>query len=162
MTAENAAVPDTAPQGSLTREEQKSVTHGDFWIPEEEREKYKRALDALNREGIPYVVSGAYAIYEHTGIYRETKDLDLFLDPQHIAEAARVLRAYVYLGDPGVLVEDVAAKLGYGSPRILVRHARETTAVIPSALRRRVAPDELVAMLERRLLVATSDSACEA
>ena len=76
----------------LTREERKSVTHGDFWIPEEEREKYKRALDTLNREGIPYVVSGAYAIYEHTGIYRETKDLDLFLDPGHIVDAALALR----------------------------------------------------------------------
>ncbi|HEX6924308.1 MAG TPA: hypothetical protein VF167_02705 [Longimicrobiaceae bacterium] len=93
MTTDNAAIPDMTPRGGLTREEQKSVTHGDFWIPEEEREKYKRALDALNREGIPYVVSGAYAIYEHTGIYRETKDLDLFLDPGHIVEAARVLRA---------------------------------------------------------------------
>lgn len=76
----------------LTKEERKSVTHGDFWIPEEEREKYKRALDTLNRSGIPYVVSGAYAIYEHTGIYRETKDLDLFLDPSHIVEAMAALR----------------------------------------------------------------------
>lgn len=92
MSTGDAAAPSLAGGDGLTREEQKSVTHGDFWIPEEEREKYKRALDTLNREGLPYVVSGAYAIYEHTGIYRETKDLDLFLDPAHIVEAARVLR----------------------------------------------------------------------
>lgn len=76
----------------LTREERKSVTHGDFWIPEEEREKYKRAVGALNRGGIPFVVTGAYAIYEYTGIYRETKDLDLFVEPQHLIAAMRLLR----------------------------------------------------------------------
>jgi hypothetical protein len=77
----------------LTREEQKSLTHGDFWIPEIEREKYKRAIGALNRGGIPFVVTGAYAIYEYTGIYRETKDLDLFVEPHALLEAMRMLRA---------------------------------------------------------------------
>lgn len=76
----------------LTREERKSLTHGDFWIPQEEREKYKRALSALNRAGVPFVVTGAYAIYEYTGIYRETKDLDLFVQPHHLIEAMRALR----------------------------------------------------------------------
>lgn len=92
MATGDSAAAGVPLRSGLTREEQKSVTHGDFWIPEEEREKYKRALDTLNRAGIPYVVSGAYAIYEHTGIYRETKDLDLFLDPGHIVEAAIALR----------------------------------------------------------------------
>src|SRR5215212_4619158 len=76
----------------LTAEERKSLTHGDFWIPEEERQVYKRALDAVNAAGVPYVVAGAYAIYEHTGIYRKTKDLDLFFQPAAVAEAARALR----------------------------------------------------------------------
>jgi hypothetical protein len=93
MATSEAAPPQSSGHEGLTREERKSVTHGDFWIPEEEREKYKRALAALNRAGIPYVVSGAYAIYEHTGIYRETKDLDLFLEPERIVEGARALQA---------------------------------------------------------------------
>ena len=76
----------------LTPEERKSLTHGDFWIPEEEREVYKRALEALNAAGVPYVVAGAYAIYEHTGIYRKTKDLDLFFQPASVIDAARALR----------------------------------------------------------------------
>ena len=66
----------------LSPEERKSLTHGDFWIPEEEREVYRRALQALNAAGVPFVVAGAYAIYEHTGIYRQTKDLDLFVEPR--------------------------------------------------------------------------------
>lgn len=81
--------PETA---NLTREERKSLTHGEFWIPEEEREVYRRALDVLNSSGVPYVVSGLYALYEYTGIYRQTKDLDLFVDPVHVLDAARVLQ----------------------------------------------------------------------
>jgi hypothetical protein len=77
----------------LTPEERKSLTHGDFWIPEEERAIYKRALEALNAAGVPYIVAGAYAIYEHTGIYRKTKDLDLFFEPAAVVDAAVALRA---------------------------------------------------------------------
>jgi hypothetical protein len=76
----------------LTPEERKSLTHGDFWIPEDEREVYRRALEALNAANIPYIVAGAYAIYEHTGIYRKTKDLDLFFEPSSVVPAARALR----------------------------------------------------------------------
>ena len=76
----------------LTPEERKSLTHGDFWIPDEERGVYKRALEALNAAGVPYVVAGAYAIYEHTGIYRKTKDLDLFFQPGAVLAAAHALR----------------------------------------------------------------------
>ena len=75
----------------LSPEERKSLTHGDFWIPEGEREVYRRALQALNAASVPYVVAGAYAIYEHTGIYRQTKDLDLFVQPSSVVSAARAL-----------------------------------------------------------------------
>jgi hypothetical protein len=76
----------------LTPEERKSLTHGDFWIPDVERAVYKRALEALGSAGVPFVVAGAYAIYEHTGIYRKTKDLDLFFEPSSVVPAARALR----------------------------------------------------------------------
>jgi hypothetical protein len=49
-------------------------------------------LLALNEARIPYVVAGAYAIYEHTGIYRQTKDLDLFVEPSYVLRAATALR----------------------------------------------------------------------
>lgn len=76
----------------LTPEERKSLTHGDFWIPDDERAIYRRALEALNAAEVPYAVAGAYAIYEHTGIYRKTKDLDLFFEPTSVVPAARALR----------------------------------------------------------------------
>ena len=53
---------------------------------------YRRALHALNDAAIPFVVAGAYAIYEHTGIYRQTKDLDLFVEPSVVLPAARALK----------------------------------------------------------------------
>jgi hypothetical protein len=81
--------PETA---RLTGEELRSLTHGEFWIPEPERSVYREAMQALDRAGIPFVISGLYAIYEYTGAYRETKDLDLLLEPRHVLAAARTLR----------------------------------------------------------------------
>ena len=77
----------------LSGEELKSVTHGEFWIPEDERTVYQLALRTLNQAGIPYVVAGLYAIHHYTGIYRKTKDLDLFLEPGNVVAAAEALKA---------------------------------------------------------------------
>ena len=86
----NKTTPETA---NLSKEEKKSLTHGEFWIPEAEREAYRNALQTLNRAGVRYVVSGLYAVYEYTGIYRQTKDLDLFVEPGQVLPAARALKA---------------------------------------------------------------------
>jgi hypothetical protein len=89
------APPENRPRPDMTRlnaEEQRSVTHGEFWIPEPEREAYRLALRTLNQAGIPYVVAGLYAIYHYTGIYRQTKDLDLLFEPRHVIAAAAVLK----------------------------------------------------------------------
>ncbi len=84
-------IPDPDMAG-LSREERRSITHGEFWIPEAERSAYRRALRTLNAAGVPFVVSGLYAIYEYTGIYRQTKDLDLMLEPTWVVPAGRALR----------------------------------------------------------------------
>jgi hypothetical protein len=86
----NRPTPETA---NLSKEEITSLTHGEFWIPEAEREAYRNALETLNRAGVQYVVSGLYAMYEYTGIYRQTKDLDLFVEPGKVVAAARALKA---------------------------------------------------------------------
>ncbi len=86
-------LPAITPESSrLNADEQKSLTHGEFWIPEGERDVYRSALELLNRAGIPYVVSGLYAIHAYTGIYRETKDLDLLMEPTVVVAAAEALR----------------------------------------------------------------------
>jgi hypothetical protein len=138
---------------NLTTEERKSVTHGDFWVPEREREVYKRALRVLNEHAVPYVVAGAYAIYEHTGIYRDTKDLDIFVQPEHTIDAARVLRddgfttrleqphwlAKAFQGEPFV---DLIFGMGNGLALIDEGWYRHSRPAILAATPVRVAPAE--------------------
>src|SRR5690606_6230540 len=50
-----------------------------------------RALRVLDRAQVPYLVGGAYAFSQYTGIYRDTKDLDLFLDQPSAERAMQVL-----------------------------------------------------------------------
>jgi len=138
---------------NLSNEERKSVTHGEFWIPEAEREIYKRALAALNAAGVPYVVAGAYAIYEHTGIYRQTKDLDLFCEPGVVERAMEVLKAAGFrtrleqghwlakaLDDPYFI--DVIYGMGNGLALIDEDWYRHSKPAILAATPVRVAPPE--------------------
>lgn len=46
----------------------------------------------MNERGVPYAVAGAFALAQHTGISRDTKDLDVFLPAEHVAEALRSLQ----------------------------------------------------------------------
>jgi hypothetical protein len=62
-------------------------------FPPEQRALFCEVLQHLNRAGLPYVVAGAFALQKHTGIWRNTKDLDLFLPPQAVPEALRQLQA---------------------------------------------------------------------
>lgn len=39
---------------------------------------YKEALDLLNESGAKFMLGGAFAMFNYTGIYRDTKDLDIF------------------------------------------------------------------------------------
>jgi hypothetical protein len=45
------------------------------------------ALRALAAAGVPHLVAGAYAFFEYTGIFRDTKDLDVFVRERDLAEA---------------------------------------------------------------------------
>jgi len=138
---------------SLSREERKSLTHGDFWIPEEEREIYKRALDALNGAGIPHVVTGAYAIYEYTGIYRDTTDLDLFAAPEHVVPAMQALRDagfrtrleaphWLAKGKHGDLFVDLIFGMGNGLALVDEDWYRFSKPAILAARPVRIAPPE--------------------
>jgi hypothetical protein len=57
------------------------------------RRRYRCALVALARAGVPYVVGGAYAMERYTGIARWTKDLDIFILPRDVDVALERLRA---------------------------------------------------------------------
>jgi hypothetical protein len=44
-------------------------------------------FEILNGSGIPYLVGGALAVYLHTGTWRDTKDLDVFLQARDLKKA---------------------------------------------------------------------------
>jgi hypothetical protein len=137
----------------LTPEERKSVTHGDFWIPDNEREVYRKALEAVNGADVPYVVAGAYAIYEHTGIYRKTKDLDLLFQPEAVVAAAAALRAAGFVtrlevdhwlakATMGEHFVDLIFGMGNGVARIDEQWITNSRAGILAAAPVRIAPPE--------------------
>lgn len=51
-------------------------------VTEEQRREakafYKEALELLHEAGAPFMLGGAFAMFHYTGIYRDTKDLDVF------------------------------------------------------------------------------------
>ncbi|HYV49075.1 MAG TPA: nucleotidyltransferase family protein [Myxococcaceae bacterium] len=51
------------------------------------------AIQKLTEAGVPFVVGGAYAYAHYTGIYRDTKDLDLFPRRADAPRALEVLAA---------------------------------------------------------------------
>src|SRR5689334_11459633 len=52
---------------------------------------FREVIGLLERNHVPFVISGAFALHEHTGIWRDTKDLDLFLPTQEVARALDLL-----------------------------------------------------------------------
>src|ERR1700741_4587107 len=61
-------------------------------FPPEQRRLFPEVLELMKSRGVPFVVSGAFALHQHTGIWRDTKDLDLFMSAEDATEALRYLR----------------------------------------------------------------------
>jgi hypothetical protein len=61
------------------------------------------ALRALEASSVSFLVGGAYAFFAYTGIFRDTKDLDLFIRARDLEPAFRVLEGAGFrteLADP--------------------------------------------------------------
>jgi hypothetical protein len=54
---------------------------------------YRRVMTVLHEHQLPFMVAGAYALRHHTGISRQTKDLDLFVQRTDIERVLEVLSA---------------------------------------------------------------------
>ena len=63
-------------------------------LPEEAASLYREVLVAMNENGVPYAVAGAFALEKYTGIWRVTKDLDLFMKPDDIPAALGYLKEH--------------------------------------------------------------------
>lgn len=66
-------------------------------FPEDQKSLFQEVLLAMNEHQVPYAVSGAFALYQHTGIARFTKDLDLFLTREDVQQALGLLSERNYV-----------------------------------------------------------------
>ncbi len=60
-------------------------------FPPEQQALFREVLAMLNECNVPYVISGAFALQQHTGIWRDTKDLDVFLTAEDVPYALKCL-----------------------------------------------------------------------
>ena len=61
-------------------------------LPKDQEALFRDVLTILEEANVPYAVSGAFALQQHTGICRLTKDLDIFLSPEAAPAALSHLR----------------------------------------------------------------------
>ncbi|HKQ94529.1 MAG TPA: hypothetical protein VJS40_02905 [Aestuariivirgaceae bacterium] len=73
-----------------------------FEPPPEAFDFYVESLGLLNRSGVPFLLSGTYALSCYTGITRPTKDLDVFCKP---SDAPKILNFFKGRGY-GISIED--------------------------------------------------------
>jgi hypothetical protein len=126
-------------------------------IPEEQAALFREVLCALEKEKIPYAVSGAFALRQHTGICRFTKDLDLFMTATAALEALPYLRKCGFeceVRDPvwlakahkGEFFVDLITGMSNGVFAVDDSWIqRSSPAVIHGVATRVLAPEELVA-----------------
>ncbi len=126
-------------------------------VPEEQATLFREVLVALEQKRIPYAVSGAFALRQHTGICRFTKDLDLFMTARTVGEALPILRECGFeceVVDPVWLAKARKGEFfvdlitGMSNGVLVVENSwieRANPAVVQDVATRVLAPEELVA-----------------
>jgi hypothetical protein len=94
------------------------VTQWAEFIPETQWSVYGEVLDTAAARGIPVSIGGAFAVATYTGHWRNTKDLDLYVLPEHRDRMIEVLS--------GLGLKDYFAKLPYDRWWIYRAFAGET------------------------------------
>jgi len=79
-------------------------------------------------------------------LYRQLDGVGI-RSPRLLVAAARLLRAYALLRDPGRQIKAVAAKVGYHSQYQLTQHMRMLTGRTPRAVRNYIEPEQFVQLL---------------
>jgi AraC-like DNA-binding protein len=109
--------------------------------------RYTSALDLGMEAGIAIV-----------RLYRNLEAAQLG-SPKRLLIAAKVLRGFGYLRDPGYSVLDVSIKLGYKAARIFSQHWVSVFGVTPARVRNRLTDDEAIESVLRWLKAPEDDSA---
>jgi hypothetical protein len=66
-----------------------------LYLAPEEARLFHEWLKIMRRSNVPYALGGAYAQYAFTGVWRDSKDMDVFVRPQDVRT---VLDAFVEAG----------------------------------------------------------------
>jgi hypothetical protein len=126
-------------------------------VPEEQAALFREVLIALEQKHVPYAVSGAFALRQHTGICRFTKDLDLFMTARTVCEVLPILGERGFeceVVDPVWLAKAHKGEFfvdlitGMSNGVLVVEDSwieRATPAVVQGVETRVLAPEELVA-----------------
>ncbi len=118
---------------------------------------FREVIQLLEKNNVPFVISGAFALHEHTGIWRDTKDLDLFLPAEEVGRALHLLEKDGFeteILDPvwlakarrGDFFVDLITGMSNAVLRVdysWIRHASRSTVFDLSV--RVLAPEELIA-----------------
>ena len=130
--------------------------------------------------GLPISVSRAVEqLFRSPGRFRSTDDLAAaagmnkrtlyrnlepvgFFSPRLLVVAARLLRVYAHLRDPGRQIKEIADKVGYHSPWQLTQQMREVTGHTPRTVRRRVGAEEFIALMARRVYRPAAENTAHA
>jgi AraC-like DNA-binding protein len=115
----------------------------------EQPHRYMSALD-LGMEAAIAIVS----------VYRNLETAQLG-SPKRLVIAAKVLRGFGYLRDPGYSVLDVSIKLGYKSARIFSQHWVSVFGVTPARVRTRLTDEAAIESVLRWLRAPGDDSALD-
>ncbi len=108
-----------------------------------------RGIDQLFRSPARFSSAGDLAAAAGMNLRTLYRNLEPagFYSARALVVAARLVRAYAYLRDPGRSIKDVAAKTGYTTPWQLSQHMREMTGRTAEQVRREMSPDELIACM---------------
>jgi AraC-like DNA-binding protein len=109
--------------------------------------RYTSALDLGMEAGIAIV-----------RLYRNLEAAQLG-SPKRLLIAAKVLRGFGYLRDPGYSVLDVSIKLGYKAARIFSQHWVSVFGITPARVRTRLTDDEAIESVLRWLRAPGDDAA---
>jgi AraC-like DNA-binding protein len=108
--------------------------------------RYSSALDLAMEAGIAIV-----------SVYRNLDAAQLG-SPKRLLIAAKVLRGFAYLRDPGYSVLDVSIKLGYKTARIFSQHWVSIFGLTPARVRTRLTDEAAIESVLRWLRAGGDDS----
>jgi len=126
-------------------------------LPKQQEALFREVLTLLEEKRVPFAVSGAFALRQHTGIFRDTKDLDLFLTSRVAPCALNYLKEdgfHTEICDPVWLMkahrDDFFVDLitGMSNAAIVVEDSwirRALPALVYGVETRVLAPEELIA-----------------